>query len=127
MSTPSHEEMTPNQYHLEGGGIGVSYYPEGAGPIIKGRGRRRFYYYDLFRALSFYDDEVRTVNVPELGTVVSVTIFQTVDTGSTSASLLVPNVVLPPTLPVPINTELISTRHLLFVPRWDIRNGMYIR
>jgi hypothetical protein len=46
---------------------------------------------------------------------VSVTIVQTVDTGSTSASLLVPNVVLPSPLPVSINTELITTRHLFFV------------
>jgi hypothetical protein len=42
MSIPSHEEITPNQYHLNGGDISVSYYPEGAGPIIQGRGRLRF-------------------------------------------------------------------------------------
>jgi hypothetical protein len=28
MSTPSQEEITPNQYHLHGGDISVSYYPE---------------------------------------------------------------------------------------------------
>jgi hypothetical protein len=115
MSTPSQEAITPNQYYLHGGEISVSYYPGGSGPIIKGRGRLRFTYHDSFRALSFYGDEVRTVDVPDLGTVVSVTIVQTVDTGSTSASLLVPNVVLPSTLPVPINTKLITTRHLIFV------------
>jgi hypothetical protein len=115
MSTPSQEAITPNQYHLHGGGISVSYYPGGSGPIIEGRGRLRFTYHDSFRVLSFYGDEVRTVNVPDLGTVVSVTIFQTVDTGSTSASLLVPNVVLPSTLPVSIHTEFITTRHLIFV------------
>ena len=87
MSTPSHEEITPNQYHLHGGDISVSYYPEGAGPVIKGRGRLRFTYHDLSRALSFYGDDVRTVDVPDLGTVVSVTIAHTTDTGSTSASL----------------------------------------
>jgi hypothetical protein len=60
---------------------------------------------------------VRTVDVPGLGAVVSVTIVQTVDTGSTSASLLVPNVVLPspPSSPVSISTELVTTRHLIFV------------
>jgi hypothetical protein len=115
MSTPSQEEITPNQYHLHGGDISVSYYPEGAGPVIEGRGRLRFSYHDLFRSLSFFGDEVRTVDVSDLGTVVSVTIFRTVDTGSTSASLLVPTVVSPSTLPVSINTELIRTRHLLFV------------
>jgi hypothetical protein len=114
MSTPSHDEITPNQYHLHGGEISVSYYPGGTGPVLEGRGRLRFTYHDLSRALSFYGDEVRTVDVPDLGTVVSVTIFRTVDTGSTSTSLLVPRVVLPSTLPVPIHTDLISTRHLLF-------------
>ncbi|MCW2556980.1 MAG: hypothetical protein JWP55_944 [Mycobacterium sp.] len=115
MSAPSQEEITPNQYHLQGGGISVSYYPGGSGPIIEGRGRLRFTYHDSFRALSFFGDEVRTVDVPDLGTVVSVTIVQTIDTGSTSASLLVPNVVLPSPLPVSINTELVTTRHLFFV------------
>ncbi len=89
--------------------------PEGSGPIIKGRGRLRFTYHDSFRALPFYGDDVRTIDDPNLGTVVSVTIVQAVDTGSTSASLLVPNVVLSSTLPVSISTELITTRHLIFV------------
>jgi hypothetical protein len=113
--TDGQKTITPNQYHLNGGGISVSYYPGGSGPIIKGRGRLRFTYQDSFQALSFYDHDVRTVHVPDLGTVVSVKIFQTIDTGSTSASLLVPNVVLPSTLPVSISTELITTRHLIFV------------
>lgn len=58
----------------------------------------------------------------------SVTIVQAVDTGSTSASLLVPNVVLPSTLPVSISTELITTRHLIFVaalghPQHDVHSA----
>jgi hypothetical protein len=114
MSTPRQEAITPNQYHLHGRGISVSYYPGGSGPIIKGRGRLRFTYHDSVRAISFYDDDVRTVDAPDLGTVVSVTIVHTLDTGSTSVSLLVPHVVLPSPLPVSINTELITTRHLLF-------------
>ena len=28
----------PNQYHLTGDGISVSYYPDGQGPIIDGQG-----------------------------------------------------------------------------------------
>jgi hypothetical protein len=114
MSAPVHEAIIPNQYHLQGGGISVSYYPGGAGPIIEGRGRLRFTYHDPFRPLSFYGDEVSTVDVPGLGTVVTVKIFQSVDTGSTSVSLLVPNVVLPSPLPISINTELITTQHLFF-------------
>jgi hypothetical protein len=114
MSTPSCQKITPNQYHLNGGDISVSYYPDGAGPGIQGRGRLRFTYHDSSQTLSFYGDEVRIIDVPDLGTVASVTIVQTPDTGSTSASLLVPNVVLPSPLPVPINTQLIITRHLFF-------------
>jgi DNA-binding CsgD family transcriptional regulator len=105
MPTPSQEEITPNQYHLQGGGISVSYYPGGSGPIIEGRGRLRFTYHDSFRTLSFFGDEVHTIDVPNLDTVMSVTIVHTVDTNSTNASLLVPNVVLPAPLPVSINTE----------------------
>lgn len=117
MSTVNQEPVTPNQYHLHGHGISVSYFPEGVGPILKDRGSLRFTYQDSFRALSFYGDEVRTVNVPDLGTIVSVTIVQTVDTGSTSASLLVPIVVLPAqsSSAVPIHTDLITTIHRFFV------------
>jgi hypothetical protein len=116
MSTLSQEATTPNQYHLHGGGISVSYYPEGAGPPVAGRGLLRFTYHDSVRALSFYGDEVRTVDVPDLGTVVSVTIVHTIDTGSTSVGLLVPIVVLPspPSSPVSIHTELITTCQLFF-------------
>ncbi|MGH3794576.1 MAG: hypothetical protein ACRDSP_06770 [Pseudonocardiaceae bacterium] len=44
------------------------------------------------------------------------TIVHTVDTGSTTASLLVPLVVLPspPSSPVPISTDLITTLHRFF-------------
>lgn len=117
MSTASTEATTPNQYHLHDHGISVSYFPEGAGPIVEGRGPLRFTYQDSFRSLAFYGDEVRTVDVPDLGTIVSVTIVQTVDTGSTSASLLVPIVVLPapPSSPISIQTDLITTIHRFFV------------
>jgi hypothetical protein len=30
----------PNQYHVHGGGISASYYPEGFGPPVEGRVRR---------------------------------------------------------------------------------------
>jgi hypothetical protein len=93
----------------------VSYYPGGSGPIIDGRGRLRFTYHDSSQALAFYDPDVRTVDVPDLGTVVSATIVRSIDIGSTSVSLLLPNVVLPSTLPVSISTELVTTRHLVFV------------
>jgi hypothetical protein len=106
---------SPNQYHLHGGGISVAYYPDGFGPAREGRGLLHLVYQDAFRSLAFYGDEVRSVEVPDLGTVVSVTIAETVDTGYTSFSLLVPDVDLPTDQSsVFINTEGITTVHGVF-------------
>jgi hypothetical protein len=106
----------PNQYHLHGEGISVAYYPDGFGPILEGRGPLHLVYQDAFRSLAFYGDEVRTVQVPDLGTVISVTIVETVDTGYTSFSLLIPDVDLPTDQSsVFIHTEGITTVHRIFV------------
>lgn len=106
----------PNQYHLHGGGISVSYYPDGFGPPIAGRGSLRLVYQDVHQSLPFYDDDVRTVDVADLGTVVSVTLVMTVDTGSTTFSLLVPDIQLPEQEnSVFIHTEGITTVHRVFV------------
>jgi hypothetical protein len=113
MSAAAQDSTTPNQYHLHGHGISVSYFPEGSGPPIADKGSLRFTYQDSFRSLAFHGDEVRTVEVDDLGTVVSVTIVHTIDTGSTTTSLLVPTVVLPthPSASVTIHTDLITTIH----------------
>jgi hypothetical protein len=113
MSNP--DTVTPTEYNLHGDGVSVTYYPEGTGPVREGRGRLTFAYQDRSHALSFYGDEVRTVSVPDLGTVVSVTTAQSTDTGNTSISLLVPTVVLPSEslLPITISSELVVTRHLV--------------
>ena len=58
---------SPNQYHLQGDGIAVSYYPDGSGPPVAGRGRLRLVYQDTHQAQSFYDNDLRTVAVPDLG------------------------------------------------------------
>ncbi len=107
---------SPNQYHVRGGGISVAYYPDGFGPIREGRGPLHLVYQDAFRSLAFYGEEVRIVEVADLGTVVSVTIVETVDTGYTSFSLLIPDVDLPADQSsVSINTEGITTVHRIFV------------
>jgi hypothetical protein len=107
---------SPNQYHLNGGGVSVSYYPDGFGPPIEGRGSLRLVYQDVHQSRSFYDNDVRTVAVPDLGTVVSVTLVMTVDTGSTTFSLLVPDVDLPGGQnSVFIDTDGITTVHRIFV------------
>jgi hypothetical protein len=106
----------PNQYHVQGGGISVSYYPDGFGPPVEGRGSLLFVYQDAHRSQSFFSDQVRTVKVDDLGTVVSVTLVESVDTGSTTFSLLVPDVQLPEQqTSVFIHTEGITTVHRVFV------------
>jgi hypothetical protein len=107
---------SPNQYHVRGGGISVAYYPDGFGPIREDRGPLHLVYQDAFRSLAFYGEEARIVEVADLGTVVSVTIVETVDTGYTSFSLLVPDVDLPTSQSsVSISTEGITTVHRIFV------------
>jgi hypothetical protein len=108
----------PNQYHVHGGGISVSYYPEGFGPPVEGRGSLIFTYQDAHRSESFFSDgtDVRTVKVDDLGMVVSVTIVESIDTGSTTFSLLIPDVDLPDgQSSVFIRTEGITTVHRVFV------------
>lgn len=106
----------PNQYHLHGSGITVSYFPGGEGPPVEGRGPLRFTYQDAVRSLTFGDD-VRTVTVPDVGDIVSVTIVPEIDIGSTTFSLILPLVVLPADLvgPIAIETKAITTVHRVFV------------
>jgi len=106
----------PNQYYLHGDGTSISYYPEGFGPPVEGRGRVCLVYQNAYLSQVFYDSEVRTAVLDDLGTIVSVTLVMTVDVGSTTFSLLVPDVQLPgPDNSVFIRTEGITTVHTAFV------------
>ena len=107
---------TPNQYHLHGAGISVAYFPEGFGPVTPGR-PGRFIYQDAQRSLSFQGEQIRTVELPDLGLVVSVTLVLTVDVGSTTFSVLLPQVVLPAQGQAAsvIHTEGITTIHHTFL------------
>lgn len=109
--------QTPNQYHVEGDGINVSYYPQGEGPVFANRGRLRLAYQDVHQSNVFFDADVRTVDVPDLGTVVSVSLVTSVDVGYTGFSLLIPQVQLPdqPEPSVFIRTHGITTVHRAFV------------
>jgi hypothetical protein len=110
------QASTPNQYHLHGGGISVSYFPEGFGPVSAG-GAGRLIYQDAVRSLNFTGQDVRVVTVADLGTIVSVTLVRTVDTGNTTFSLLLPHVNLPASshASVHIQTDGITTVHRVFV------------
>jgi len=75
-----------NHFTLSGGRIHVDY------ATTSLTGQPRLSYHDPVRTLSFVGDQIRVENVPDLGSVVSVTLNITVDVGSTTFSLLIPPV-----------------------------------
>ncbi len=114
MATSSQVEQAkviPNYYQLEGDGIRIKYSPD-AGPVTPS-GKGYFSYQDKLRALTFHGDQIRRVETPDLGTIVTVTLLRTVDTGATVFSVLLPAVNLPGRLgaSVPIHTDGITTVH----------------
>lgn len=110
MTSPQAGPRRPNQYHLHGRGLSVSYYPDGTGPPLQDKGRLRMVYQDAVQTLNFYDADIRVIDSSpdDVGTVVSVTTVRTVDTGSTTFSLLVPLVALPDDLNGPVSIETIG-------------------
>jgi len=98
---------TPDLFQLEGGGISITFHPVFVGA------RPQLVYQDPYRTLTFRGDEIRRVEVPDLGSVISVTIVPSVDTGTTTFSLLLPQVSLPNQVgaSTPISTEGITTVH----------------
>lgn len=77
--------INPNFYQLHGHHLTVSYSSSGID------GKPHFSYQDTHKTLSFTGDEIRTVDT-EIGSIVTVTLQLTVDSGSTTFSLLVPTV-----------------------------------
>ncbi len=98
---------SPDHYQLSGGGIAVTFTPVGTGGIA------HLHYQDANRTLNFSGNQIRKVDVPDLGTVVSVTLALTVDSGSTTFSVLIPVTQLPnrPGSSTAIHTEGITTIH----------------
>jgi hypothetical protein len=97
----------PNFYQLSGDGIDVTFVPSGAGGVA------HFSYQDAQRSLQFSGDQIRKVDVPDLGTVVSVTLVLTPDSGSTTFSVLIPQVNLDNQRgsAAPVETDGITTHH----------------
>jgi hypothetical protein len=97
----------PDLYELSGDGVSLIYHPVFAGGVPS------FTYQDPHRTLHFHGDQIRRVDVPDLGTLVTVTLVETVDTGSTTFSVLLPRVNLPNHTGVsaPISTEGITAMH----------------
>jgi hypothetical protein len=65
----------------------------------------------------FYAKDVRVVSAPDdLGTIVSVTIDRSIDSGDTTFSLVVPDVVVQDSSEVEIETFAITTTHYAISP-----------
>ena len=105
--------VQPNLYQLSGHKhhLHVSYLTH-SGPATPEfpQGPPHFTYQDAGLALSFNGSEVEVVET-KLGQIVSVSIRQTPDFGSTTFSLLVPRVNLNANQPAPIHTEGITAIH----------------
>ena len=83
-------------------------------------GKAHFHYQDTHQTLNFVGDQIRTVE-SDVGMLVSVTIRQTVDSGSTTFSLIIPSVRLQSPGKIPISTLGITTVHRFSViPQFNL-------
>jgi hypothetical protein len=78
-------------------------------------GQPQFTYQDPHQSLQFSCGDIRKVD-SDVGRLVSATIVQTTDTGSTTFSLLIPRVTLQDEQPAHIQTAAVTTAHRLTVP-----------
>jgi hypothetical protein len=99
----------PTMYELHGAGIHVSY------STTSFSGKPLLTYHDAFQVKNFSGDQINTVQT-EIGTLVTVVIHLTIDQGSTTFSLLVPNVILPPSNVANISAEGITTMQKFSIP-----------
>ena len=94
----------PTLYELSGNGILVTYSTSSLA------GQPQFYYQDAFQSKQFTGKDIQTVDTV-LGKLVTVFLVRTVDAGSTTFTLIVPTVNLPPSNFSNITTEGITTLH----------------
>jgi hypothetical protein len=100
----------PNQFHLHGGHLSVSYFPQGSGPPTTA-GPIVLTYQDAHHAVSFRRDNVTVVDAGALGAIVTVVLVPDHDQGSTTFSLVVPRVTVPDGRSVAIHTDAITSMH----------------
>jgi hypothetical protein len=95
-------QRTPNLFELHGDCLAVTYSTTGLD------GRPPFAYQDEHRSLRFTGEDIRSVEA-EIGDLISVTLAETPDLGSTTFTLLVPAVNLAGADSAPIETEAVTT------------------
>jgi hypothetical protein len=100
------EFVQPTIWNLSNPAAGIQVTYSVAGPHVH-------YHGQVIR--DFSGGEIRVAEFPDLGTLVSVTLLLTIDSGSTTFTLLLPRVNLPapPALPalVPVTAEGVTTFH----------------
>ena len=105
-------DTVPNLYELEGCRIHIVYSTSGID------GKPHFSYRDGQKTLNFSGPEIRTADT-EIGTLVTVTTVKTVDTGSTTFTLVVPRVNVGQYQKARIATQGIRTIH-----KFSVLHGM---
>src|SRR4051794_30973025 len=100
--------IKPNLYTLSGKYIHITYSTTGFD------GKPHFTYQDPQQTINFSGNEIRSVEI-EIGTLVSVTLRLTVDTGGSTFSVLLPHVNIPGEQTVPLRTVGITTLHKLSI------------
>jgi hypothetical protein len=96
--------IQPNLYVLSGGSIHVTYTTTGFD------GKPHFTYTSPFVTHTFTGDQIKT-EPSVLGTLVSVTILKTVDSGSTTFTVLIPRINLNAGEALAVTTEGFTTHH----------------
>ena len=99
----------PTMYELHGEGIHVTY------STTSFSGKPLLTYHDAFQLKNFSGDQINALQT-EIGTLVTVVLHLTVDSGSTTFSLLIPNVILPPSNVASISAEGITTMQKFSIP-----------
>ena len=94
----------PTLFELSGDGIHVTYTTSSI------QGKPLFNYHDNFQVRNFSGSEIETVETI-VGKLVSVFLIRTIDGGSTSFTVLIPSIHLPPSNVSNVRTEGITTLH----------------
>ena len=97
-------QNAPNLYELNGKHLHIIYSTSSID------GRPHLTYQDAHQTLTFKGDDIRTVPT-EIGKLVTVSLRRTVDSGSTSFTILVPDVTLDQTNLAHVSTEGLTTLH----------------
>jgi hypothetical protein len=108
----------PNLYELSGGGIHVTY------STSSFDGQPRLTYQDSGQSKTYAGNQIQSVDT-YAGTVVSVVTFLTVDSGSTSFSILIPRVNLISADTVNISTYGITALHRFSIPAMQGQMDFY--